>query len=338
MVASVEQNEEVSKTAAFVLGLAYDQLALFEFSCVLEVFALPRPELQVPWYQFAVTSVEPQPVHSSLAGISMAIKYQPELFDQADLIIIPGWPIHRTQVPAIIVDKLKAARQRGARLATICSGIFMLAAAGIITTEHVTTHWRYFEQLRQRYPQLQLNEHDLYVQDEGIISSAGSAAGLDMMLYLVRQDYGQGLANKVAQRLVLPMHREGGQAQYLPRPVLSDERNRLHHLLEYLQAHLNEPHSLQSMANWMAMSVRNLQRQFQVSLGHSPLQYLLMLRTAYAKELLESEALSLAQIAERSGFASEESFRHHFRRITSTTPGQYRRQFSLSLAKSDKSI
>lgn len=321
-----------------VVCLVYDQLALFEFSCVLEIFALPRPELQVPWYRFALTSVEPQRVRSALAGITMDFNYQPELIDQADLILIPGWPVARQAVPATLVRQLRAARQRGARIATICSGIFLLAASCLLSNEEVTTHWRYFAALRQAYPELQLNEHDLYVSDRGIISSAGSAAGLDMMLYLVRQDYGQQIANKVAQRLVLPAHREGGQAQYLPRPVLLDERHRLNHLLDYLQTHLSEPHSLQSMASQAAMSVRNLQRQFQGSLGQSPLQYLLNLRIAYAKELLEADQLSLTQIAECCGFSSEESFRHHFRRISATTPGQYRRHFSSRLAKPGKII
>ncbi len=324
----VKPGSVAQSRAPRVLVLAYEQLALFEFSCVLEVFALPRPELAVNWYQFALTSIDAPVVNSALAGIKLEISYQPELLDQADLIVIPGWPVQRRQVPDLIVAKLSAALQRGARVATICSGVFLLAAAGLLHERVVTTHWRYFDNLQTLYPRLKINRHDLYVVDGQIISSAGSAAGLDMMLYLVRQDYGQRIANNVAQRLVLPSHRDGGQAQFLPKPVLSDRRHRLTHLLDYLQANLRQSHTLQSMAVLAAMSVRNLQRQFQLSLKISPLEYLLTIRIAHAKELLELGQLSLAQIAEQSGFASEASFRHHFRRFTATTPGLYRRQFA----------
>lgn len=321
-----------------VVCLAYEQLALFEFSCVLEVFALARPELAQTCYEFSVTTVEDTPITSSLAAIRLEIAYQVELLDQADLILIPGWPVARTQVPAAIVAKLSAALQRGARIATICSGIFLLAAAGLLDDRVVTTHWRYFDSLQKLYPRLTINRHDLYVEDRQIISSAGSAAGLDMMLYLVRQDYGQKIANKFAQRLVLPSHREGGQAQFLPKPVLPDGRHRLTHLLDYLQANLAQTHTLESMARKANMSVRNLQRQFQLSVKLSPLDYLISLRVTYAKELLETGGLSMAQIAEQSGFASEATFRHHFRRVTATTPGSYRQQFAEKLAYPRKAL
>ena len=170
--------------------------------------------------------------------------------------------------------------------------------------------------------------HDLYVDTGQVITSAGSAAGLDMLLHLVRRDYGAHVGNLVAQRLVLPAHREGGQAQYLPRPMAYDEKGRLTRLMDWLRLRPAETHTIASMAEQAAMSARTLQRHFHDATGFGPAEWLIRERVALVKDLLEDTALPLGQIAQRAGFNTEQSLRHHFRRLAGTTPGAYRRQFS----------
>ena len=314
-----------------VVALAYDQLCTFEFGCTVEVFALERPELDVDWYRFAVCAAEPGPLRAA-GGIQVEAPYTLRLLDKADTIIIPGWRGAEVAPPEALLKKIRAAYERGARLCTICSGVFVLAAAGILDGKTVTTHWRYADKLAQRYPQLQVNPDALYIDEGQIITSAGSAAGLDMLLYLVRKDFGVKVANQVAQRLVIPPHREGGQAQFVPRPVASDERGRLSQLLDDLRSHPAEPHSLASMAEKAAMSERSLQRHFVELTGFTPYDWLIRERVSCAKELLEASEHSLSRVSELSGFGSEESFRRHFRRITSTSPQHYRKQFATKLA------
>lgn len=310
-----------------VVALAYDQLCTFEFGCTVEVFALERPELGVDWYQFSVCAAEPGKIRAA-GGITVEAPYTLRLFDHADTIIIPGWRGADVEVPEALIKKIRSAYQRGARFCTICSGVFVLAAAGILDGKRVTTHWRYAEKLAKRYPQIQVEADALYIDEGQIITSAGSAAGLDMLLYLVRKDYGVKVANQVAQRLVIPPHREGGQAQFVPRPVAEDERGRLNKLLDELRREPARDYRLADLAERAAMSTRSLQRHFSELTGFSPYEWLLRERVACAKEMLESSQHSLQQISEMTGFGSEESFRRHFRRVTQTSPQAYRKQFS----------
>jgi AraC family transcriptional activator FtrA len=309
-----------------VVALAYDGLCTFEFGCTVELFALARPELGVDWYDFAVCAAEPGPIRAA-GGITVQAPYTLALLAQADTIVIPGWR-DAAELPApALVAAIRAAHARGARLCSICSGVFVLAAAGVLDGLPATTHWRYTEQLARQYPAIQVLQDDLYVDAGQVITSAGSAAGLDMLLHLVRRDYGAKVGNLVAQRLVVAPHREGGQAQFLPRPMASDERGRLSRLMDWLRSNLDQPHTIPSMAERAALSARTLQRQFQEATGMGPAAWLTRERVALAKELLESPELALGQVAERAGFGSEESLRHHFRRIAATTPGAYRRAF-----------
>jgi AraC family transcriptional activator FtrA len=309
-----------------VVALAYDGLCTFEFGCTVELFALDRPELGVDWYDFAVCAVEPGPIRAA-GGILVQAPYDPALLERADTIVIPGWRDADEEPPAALLAQIRAAHTRGARLCTICSGVFILAAAGILDGLRATTHWRYVERLQRRYPRVQVLADDLYVDEGQVITSAGSAAGLDMLLHLVRRDYGARVGNMVAQRLVVAPHREGGQAQFLPRPMAHDEQGRLSRLMDWLRSHPAEPHTVASMAERAAMSPRTLQRQFQDATGMGPVEWLVRERVAIAKDLLESPDIALAQVAERAGFGSEESLRYHFRRVASTTPGAYRRAF-----------
>ncbi|WP_373989822.1 transcriptional regulator FtrA [Duganella sp. BuS-21] len=312
-----------------VVALAYDRLCTFEFGCTVELFALERPELGVDWYDFAVCAVEEGPIRAA-GGIIVQAPYAPELLALADTIIIPGWRDADELPPPQLLDWIRAAHARGARLCSICSGVFVLAAAGVLDGQRATTHWRYAERLAQRYPQIAVQPDDLYVDNGQVITAAGSAAGLDMLLHLVRRDHGAKVGNLVAQRLVVAPHREGGQAQFVPRPMAQGEQGRLSKLMDWLRSHPALPHTVASMAERAAMSPRTLQRQFQQATGYGPVEWLIRERVAIVKDMLEQPDVPLTQIAERAGFGSEESLRHHFRRLTATTPGAYRKRFVLT--------
>ncbi|MRV70751.1 transcriptional regulator FtrA [Duganella sp. FT92W] len=310
-----------------VVALAYDRLCTFEFGCVVELFALERPELGVPWYDFEVVAVEPGPIRAA-GGITVQAQYEPELLALADTIVIPGWRDADEAPPPALVNAIRAAYERGARLCSICSGVFVLAAAGVLDGKRATTHWRYTDRLAKRHPNIIVQPDDLYVDEGQVITSAGSAAGIDMLLHLVRRDYGARIGNLVAQRLVVAPHREGGQAQFLPRPMAHDEQGRLSRLMDWLRSNPALPHTVGSMAQRAAMSPRTLQRQFQEATGMGAVEWLIHERVALAKDLLETAEIPLVQVAERAGFGSEESLRHHFRRLAATSPGAYRRQFA----------
>lgn len=310
-----------------VVALAYDGLCTFEFGCTVELFALPRPELKVPWYEFAVCAAERGPLKAA-GGLEVRVPHSLKLLDGADTIIIPGWRAIEEPPPPALLAKLRAAHARGARLCSICSGVFVLAAAGVLEGRRATTHWRYVARLGARYPGIHVEANALYVDEGSILTSAGSAAGLDMLLHLVRRDHGAKIANQVAQRLVIAPHREGGQAQFVPRPVAADERGRLSRLIDFVRAHLARPHTLRSLAARAAMSTRTLQREFAAATGQAPYEWIVSERIERAKELLETTRLGAAEVATRVGIGSAESLRHHFRQRVGITPAQYRRRFS----------
>jgi len=309
-----------------VVAVAYDGLCTFEFGCVVELFALPRPELDVPWYEFAVCAAERGPLRG-MGGITVTVPHTLRLLESADTIVIPGWRVSEELPPPDLLAKLRRAYERGARLCSICSGVFVLAAAGVLDGKRATTHWRYVERLRERYPRVKVEPNALYVDEGRILTSAGSAAGLDMLLHVVRRDYGARIANQIAQRLVIAPHREGGQAQFVPRPMAKDERGRIARLMDFVRAHPGAPHTLASLAARAAMSTRTLQREFAAATGQAPYEWIVGERIERAKELLETTRLTAQTVAMRVGMGSAESLRHHFRRRVGTTPAQYRRRF-----------
>ncbi len=310
-----------------VAAIAYDQLCTFEFGCTVEIFALPRPELGVPWYEFAVCAAERGAIRAA-GGVAMQVSHSLRWLDRANTIIVPGWRDADERPPQALLNRVRGAYARGARLCSICSGVFVLAAAGVLDGKRATTHWRYAQRLAERYPAIRVEANALYVDEGQVITSAGSAAGLDMLLHLVRKDHGARIANRVAQRLVIPPHREGGQAQFVPRPVATDERGRLTLLLDWIRAHLPVRHSIETLAARAAMSPRTLQREFRAATGLAPHAWIVRERIERARELLETSRLSTATIAERVGIGSVESLRHHFRRLVGTSPAQYRAGFS----------
>ncbi len=312
--------------AHLVVAVAYDRLCTFEFGCVVEMFALQRPELGVPWYRFAVCSSERRGLRAA-GGVTVSAPYSLKIMERADTIIVPGWRDADEPPPEDLVRKVRAAYDRGARVCSICSGVFVLAAAGVLNGKTVTTHWRYATRLQQRYPQLRVAPNALYVDEGRVVTSAGSAAGLDMLVHLVRRDYGPRIANQVAQRLVIPPHRDGDQAQFVPRPVAQQQTGRLSRLLDWIRAHLDSPHSLASLSKRASMSPRTLLRRFREATGLAPGEWLIHERVALAREMLESGKMSISQISDRVGFGSDESFRRHFRLRVGASPRAYQRRF-----------
>ncbi|GAB7529321.1 transcriptional regulator FtrA [Pseudomonas sp. 3A(2025)] len=310
-----------------VVALIYNQLCTFEFGCTVEVFALKRPELGVPWYEFATYAVDEGPI-TAAGGITITPTAGEVLLESADTIIVPGWRGVEAEVPPRLIEQLQAAHARGARICSICTGAFVLAAAGLLDGHKVTTHWRFTDLLASMYPELSIQPNELYVDEESIVTAAGSAAGLDMMLHLVRKDHGSRVANMVAQRMVIPPHREGGQSQYATRQLVSTSDAPISNLMDWIRSDLQRPLTIKEMADRAAVSTRTLHRSFMECTGLTPYDWLLGERVAYAKELLESSRVRLSEVVEKAGFGSEESFRRHFRNLVGVSPMSYRKQFA----------
>lgn len=308
-----------------VAVLTYDGLCTFEFGIAIEVFALPRPEIDLPWYSCRVCSFEKGPLQTT-GGLSVAAPYGPRALSWADTILIPGWRDVDQPIPRTITAALCKAHARGARLVSICSGVFVLAATGLLNGRSAATHWRYANRLQDAYPRIQVEPDMLYIDHGNILTSAGSAAGIDLCLHIVKRDCGTEVANSVARRLVLPTHRDGGQTQYIPAPV-SDGPQSLAPLLDRLRKQLHVPHTIASMADQAGQSQRTFIRRFRQSTGTSPHAWLTRERIQCARGLLETTKLNSDHIAERCGFATAETFRHHFRRLIGVPPMRYRASF-----------
>ncbi|MBD1547990.1 transcriptional regulator FtrA [Labrenzia aggregata] len=310
-----------------VVALAYDGLCLFEFGVACEVFGLPRPEMGDGWYRFAVASVDKGDIRAP-GGLRIGVDGGLEVLSRAGTIVVPGWRSADAEVPRVLVDALRAAHANGARLLSICSGVFVLAATGLLHGKKVTTHWRYTEALQKRHPELEVVPDVLYVDEGRILTSAGSAAGIDLCLHLVRRDHGTAAANSVARRLVVPPHRDGGQAQYselgVPQP---HEGSRLSPLFDEMRANLQAPWTIYDLARRAGMSERTFLRRFQAVTGTTPARWLLAERLRRARQLLEETTETVDRIADRCGFGSATNLRHHFGRELGITPTSYRKQF-----------
>lgn len=313
-----------SHAGPLVCLLAYRGLCTFEYGIAVEVFGLPRPEF-ARWYRLAIVGVDPPPISGGMGGVTIQPDGDLSLLDRADLVIIPGWRGADQPVPRALCDALRRAHQRGARLASICSGFFVLAATGLLDGQRATTHWRNADWIPQAYPAIQFDPDVLYVDNGGTLTSAGSAAGLDLCLHLVRQDFGPVIANAVAQRLVVPVHRDGGQRQFIPRPVPKQRQGQIAPLLDTLRSQLNQDWSLARMAAQAGLSERTLVRRVKEATGETPLTWLIGERIAHAISLLEASTTPLDDIASAAGFKSLESMRLHFRRHKGRPPSWYRK-------------
>jgi AraC family transcriptional activator FtrA len=316
--------------------LGYDRLALFELAIAVEVFGLPRPELTVPWYSFEVCSVDAGELRATGAIRVRAARGLGAL-ERADTIIVPGWRDPEELPPARLLRALRRAHGRGARLASICSGVFVLAAAGVLEGRRATTHWRYTEQLRQRYPGVRVEPDVLYVEDGRVFTSAGSAAGIDLCLHLVRLDHGAKIANQVARRLVVPPHRDGGQAQFVASPIPAAPGGGLAAALDWALAHLDQPLGVADLARAAAVSPRTFVRRFRAEQGGTPHRWLTRQRVLAAQRRLEGGRESIEEVAGAVGFGTAQTLRLQFRRILGTSPTSYRRRFSTVSASRGRS-
>lgn len=310
-----------------VAVVVYDGLSLFEFGCAVEVFGMPRPEMGEAWYRFATCSAELGTLRGP-GGIQVQADGGLELLAKAKTIIIPGWRDIEAEVPAELCRALRKANKRGARIMSICTGAFVLAAAGLLDGKRATTHWRHAAMLAERYPEIRVEADVLYVDADDVLTSAGSAAGIDLCLHLIRRDFGPRAANQVARRLVMPPHREGGQAQYIAEPVSKRSNASLAPLADAVRTTLDQDWPIARMARQAAMSARTFQRHFVSMMGMPPGEWLLIERLSRARVLLEETDASVDDIAVQVGFGAAATLRNHFRSRFGTSPGYYRRRFS----------
>lgn len=309
-----------------VAVLICDGVALFEFGIVAEVFGLRRPELGVPWYDMVTVSFDPPPLIAT-GGVRVVPSHSVRMLAKAGTIVIPNWPRLDDAPPPAMLEALRAAHKRGARLLSICSGAFVLAAAGLLDGRRATTHWMHAGKLAARYSKVHVEPSVLYVESGRIFTAAGSAAGIDLGLHIVRQDYGSDIANQVARRMVVAPHRDGGQAQFVA-SAMPPVDGSLAPLMEWASARLDQPLTAESLAKKGRMSLRTLARRFEAQAGTTPHQWITHQRVLSAQRLLETSDASIDRVAELAGFVTAETLRHHFRQRVGTSPTAYRRRFA----------
>ena len=310
-----------------VVALAAPAVPPFELGIVVEVFGLARPELDVPWwYELRVAAERPGPLPATAGGFSFVVSHGLDALAGADTIVVPGW---HGEPSADVIAALRAAHARGARLVSICSGVFALAAAGLLDGGEAATHWRYADALASRHPGVRVNADVLYVDAGRVLTSAGSAAGIDLCLHIVRRDHGAAVANAVARRLVIPPHRAGGQAQLIELPVAAHPADDpIASVMAWALERLDQPLDLATLAGRAYLSVRTFTRRFRRATGTTPGRWLIEQRVRASLALLEASDASIETVAGAVGFASAATYRHHFGSLMRTTPTAYRRAFA----------
>ncbi|WP_067717582.1 helix-turn-helix domain-containing protein [Nocardia yamanashiensis] len=306
-----------------------DRLAMFEFGVVCEVFGLDRTADGLPAFDFRVCGAEPgKPLTTSSPGIAVTPQYSLAELRDADLVAIPAFPFS-AQIPLDprVVEAVRDASENGATVLTVCSGAFLAGEAGLLDGRKCTTHWRYVEQLAERFPHATVDPDVLFVDEGNLITSAGTAAGIDACLHLVRRELGSSVANAIARRMVVPPQRDGGQRQFIERPVVDCSSDSLSDTLHWMGEHLEMPHTIDSLAARTAMSTRTFARKFAAETGTTPVKWLTGQRILLAKQLLEETDLDLESLAARCGFGSGALLRHHFQRLVGIAPVEYRRRF-----------
>jgi transcriptional regulator GlxA family with amidase domain len=313
-----------------VAVLVWDHVPVFELAAACEIFGVDRPDLASPWYRMRLCApgAGPVPIGGGLsvprpAGLGVAAR--------AGTVIVPACANVQAEIPAPVVDVLRRAHGRGARIASICTGAFALAAAGLLDGRRATTHWMHADELARRHPRVQVDPRVLYVDDGDILTSAGSAAGIDLCLHLVRKDHGTAVANALARRIVVPPHREGGQAQYVDQPLSRTGEHAgeqgIGHVLDWARARLGQPLTVADLARRAGVSERTFARHLRAATGTSTLQWLLHQRIRLAQQLLESTEEPVERIAQRCGFGVASGMRRHFARVTGVSPQAYRNTF-----------
>jgi transcriptional regulator GlxA family with amidase domain len=304
-------------------------VALFELAVPVGVFGpVDRHDLAPDWYELVVCGAG---TYRASAGLTLSTRAGLSALRAADLVIVPACVMPDCAASPELLAALRKAHQRGARIASLCTGAFVLAAAGLLDGRTVTTHWMYADELRRRHPAVTVDEHPLYVDDGDILTSAGTAAALDLCLHIVRQDFGAAVAAEVGRRMVIAPHREGGQSQYIPAP-LPARTDGFAPVLEWAVRHLDRPLTMAELADRAGMSLRTFGRHFADRVGATPLAWLNQQRLSRARELLETTDLPVETVAQRSGLGTGSGLRQHFQRAYATTPAAYRRAFRATAA------
>ncbi|NBE51110.1 helix-turn-helix domain-containing protein [Streptomyces boluensis] len=311
-----------------VAAVLLDDVHPFELGVICEVFGLDRGDEGLPVYDFAVVSAE-GPTLNANAGFTITTPYGLDRLEEADLVAVPAARPHAADrpYPPELLDALRRAVDRGARVLSVCSGAFVLGEAGLLDGRRCAVHWRYARELAVRYPRARVEPDVLYVDEDPVITSAGTAAGIDACLHLVRKEHGTEVANAIARRMVVPPHRDGGQAQYVARPLPATACDTVGEVLAWLERHLHEDVTVEQLAARAHMSPRTFARRFLQETGTTPYRWLLRQRVLRAQELLESGDETVDAIAGRVGFGTAAALRHHFLRTLGTTPNAYRRTF-----------
>lgn len=299
----------------------------FEFGILCDVFGVDRSDRDVglPQFDFRICTPEPGLVVTE-TGFSIHVEHDLSAATDADLVIAA--PYHREEgLPDSVIELLQSTSSRGANLLSICTGAFSLAEAGILDGRCATTHWMHSQRFAAMYPAISVDENVLYVEDGNIITSAGSAAGVDACLHLIRKEFGAKAAASIARSMVVPPHRDGGQAQYIDRPIPADRRDTMEELLVWLPANLDQEVSVSELAERMHMSDRTFARRFRAETGTTPAAWVKAQRILRAQSLLEDTQLSIDEVAREAGFGQAVLLRHHFHRALGTSPAAYRRTF-----------
>ncbi|MEV0219681.1 helix-turn-helix domain-containing protein [Streptomyces sp. NPDC050704] len=300
-----------------------DGMLHFELSLAYEVFGAAPAGVTGPWYDVEVCG----PGTARVGRFRLEPDHGLDRLGHADTVIVPALADVDEDPPADLVDAVCAAHEAGARVASLCTGAFVLAAAGLLDGKGATTHWAHTEALAARYPRVEVDPDVLYVDNGSVLTSAGKAAAMDLCLHLVRLDHGSSVANAVARRLVVPPHRAGGQAQFVAAPVPARDDHPLAALFPWAIERLDHPLTVEDLARRARMSSRNLGRHFRVATGTTPLQWLLTQRIRRAQELLETTDDSVDAIATATGMGTATTLRRHFNRTVGVPPDTYRRTF-----------
>ncbi|MFJ4730795.1 GlxA family transcriptional regulator [Streptomyces sp. NPDC088770] len=311
-----------------VVTVLLDGVHPFELGVICEVFGLDRSDEGLPVYDFSVVSAEGPELHTHVPGLTLRIPHGLDRLEEADLITVPAADAVASRgYPPDLLDALRRAVDRGARVLSVCSGVFVLGAAGLLDGRRCAAHWRHADELARRFPRAMVEPDVLYVDADPVITSAGTASGIDACLHIVRKEQGPEVANRIARRMVVPPHRDGGQAQYVERPLPKSSCDTVGEVLVWMEEHLDQEVTVEQLATRAHMSPRTFARRFQQETGTTPYRWLLRQRVLLAQRLLEGTDETMDTIADRTGFGTASALRHQFVRALDTTPNAYRRAF-----------
>jgi transcriptional regulator GlxA family with amidase domain len=312
-----------------VAALVLDRVAVFEFGVICEVFGIDRSADGVPNFDFRVCGPEAGVPLRTSVGASLIPERGLDGLADADLIALPARPFTEGY-PQEALDAVRAASERGATVLTVCSGVFIAGAAGLLDGRRCTTHWMHTDELARQYPTAVVDRDVLFVDDGNLITSAGTAAGIDACLHLVRRELGSDVTNRIARRMVVPPQRAGGQRQFIPQPVPDVDTNGFGGLFDWLIENIDQTHTVADLAARVHMSTRTFARKFTDQAGVTPMRWIIDQRVLLARRLLEETGLDIDTVAARSGFGTAILLRHHFRRGVGITPTDYRRIFAMA--------